>query len=194
MGLIRGIYVALLQGWIHLGERIFPPTIHPMLVHFPIVLLYLALLADLLSRAIHSTDHFFDRASFWLLALGLVAGVCTAAAGVVSEQFVRWTPTTKVMLYAHQRDAVITGGLVMLTLAARLYARYPRRGYSRHSEGWSFAGSRRGKASWLATVLLVASVAMITTTASLGGTMVYQYGVGIKHVTFRSPVVLRSWR
>ncbi len=192
MGLIRGIYVALLQGWIHLGEHLFPPTIHPMLVHFPIALLYLALLVDLLSRVIHSTEHFFDRASFWLVLLGLVAGVCTAAAGVVSEQFVAWTSATKALLYAHQRDAVLTGVLVMLTLGARLYARYPRRSYGRHAGGWSFAGSGRGKASWLATVLLVASVAMITTTASLGGTMVYQYGVGIKHVTFRLPVGVRS--
>ena len=190
MGAIRSLYSSLLGFWIHIGERIFPPTIHPMLVHFPIALLYLALLADVLSRLFRPEDHFFDRTSFWLLILGLLGGVAAAAGGVISEQFVRWTPVTVSLLSAHQRDAVLTGVLGLSTLGARFLARYPSsRSSSRGPiRAWSFARTGRGRASWLATLLLIAAVAMITLTASIGGTMVYQYGVGIHHVTFRSPL------
>lgn len=190
MGIIRGIYGALLGTWIHIGERIFPPVIHPMLVHFPIVLLYLALLSDLLSRLVHSPDRFFDRSSFWLMVLGLVAGVCAAAAGVISEQFVKWTPVTQALLSAHQRDAVLTGVLVIAALLVRIAARYRRSGGGRgQAQAWSLVRTGRGRTSVLATLLLAGAVAMITTTASIGGTMVYQYGVGIKHVSFHSPLV-----
>ncbi len=190
MGFIRSIYSALLGEWIHIGVRIFPPTIHPMLVHFPIVLLYLALLSDILSRFIESPERFFDRSSFWLILLGLVAGVCAAAGGVISEQFVKWTPVTFRLLGAHQRDAVLTGLLVIAALVARLAAKYPeRRGARGQTRGWSLARTGRGRTSIIATILLAGAVAMITTTAALGGTMVYQYGVGIHHVSFHSPLV-----
>ncbi len=190
MGVIHSIYGAILGEWIHIGVRIFPPVIHPMLVHFPIALLYLALLMDILSRLIRSPERFFDRSSFWLIFLGLVAGVCAAAAGVISEQFVKWTPVTEGLLASHQRDAVLTGVLAIAALVARLLSRYPEPRSSRgQSEGWSLAHTGRGRTSIIATLILAGAVAMITTTASIGGTMVYQYGVGIHHVSFRSPLV-----
>jgi len=190
MGFIHSIYGALLGEWIHIGIRIFPPTIHPMLVHFPIALLYLALLSDILSRFIQSPERFFDRSSFWLILLGLVAGVCAAAGGVISEQFVKWTPVTSQLLGAHQRDAVLTGLLVIAALVARFVTKYPEpRGSRGQTSGWSLARTGRGRTSIIATILLAGAVAMITTTAALGGTMVYQYGVGIHHVSFHSPLV-----
>lgn len=190
MGIIRAIWAGILGTWIHIGERLFPPTIHPMLVHFPIVMLYLALVSDLLGRLKRSSDRFFDRASFWLLVLGFLGGVAAAAAGVISEQYVKWTPTTQALLGAHQRDAVLTGLLALLALASRLMARYPYS--SRGRQQWSVVWTGRGRSSSLATVLLLATVIMVTWTASIGGTMVYQYGVGIKHVTFRSPLASPS--
>lgn len=185
MGFIIGIWSGLLQAWIHLGTRIFPPVIHPMMVHFPIVLLYGSLLTSLLSYFWRVPDRFFDRASFWLLVLGLIAGVWTAATGVLSESFVKWTPTTLALLGEHQALAVITGVFTVLALASRLVARYPRS--SRISHAWSLNGSGRGRQSGLAFVFLVAAVVMITMTASIGGTMVYQYGVGVHGVSFHNP-------
>lgn len=189
---MQALYGSLLGLWIHIGVRIFPPTIHPMLVHFPIVLLYLALLTDLLSRLVRSPERYFDRSSFWLISLGLVAGVVAAAAGVISEQFVRWNAVTSGLLGTHQRDAVLTGVLVIAALVARLFGRYPSttgNGRSHGGTAWSLASTGRGRTSVLATLLLAGAVAMITVTASIGGTMVYQYGVGIKHVSFHSPLV-----
>lgn len=190
MGFIKGIWNGLLGLWIRIGIHIFPATVHPMLVHFPIVLLYLSLLCGILGLVWKTTDRFFDRASFWLLVLGLVAGVVAAAAGVISEQFVHWTPTTSALLSRHQLYAVITGLFGILALATRLVARYPRKAPSERA--WSLGGTGRGRMTGLSFILLLVSVATITLTASLGGTMVYQYGVGIHGVSYQVPAALKK--
>nr|WP_243239389.1 DUF2231 domain-containing protein [Sulfobacillus harzensis] len=175
--------------WIRIGLHLFPPVIHPMLVHFPIVLLYGSLLTTLLSFVWRDRERFFDRASFWLLVLGLIAGVVAAAAGVISEQYVHWTPTTNQLLSRHQGYAVLTGVFTIVALAVRLWARYPR--VSRDG-GWSFAGTGHGRPTLLSLVFLVAAVGMITLTASLGGTMVYQYGVGVHGLLYHTPSPLSA--
>lgn len=190
MGLIKSIWAGFLGLWIRIGIHIFPSTIHPMLVHFPIVLLYLSLLSAILSLVWRVPDRFFDRASFWLLVLGLLAGIVAAAAGVISEQFVHWTPQTVALLSRHQAYAVITGFFTIIALVTRLLARYPRTGKTR--QGWSLAGTGRGRMTGLSLLFLVAAVVMITMTAALGGTMVYQYGVGIHGVSYQTPVGLRN--
>lgn len=186
MSVAIGLWQAVLGLWIRIGTHLFPPTIHPMLVHFPIVLLYLSLLAEILGLLLRPADRFFDRASFWLAALGLVAGVVAAAAGVISEQFVRWTPTTVRLLSAHQRDAVLTGFFLILALAARIATKYPRDRRAA-SNAWTLLGSGRGRSTVVSLVLLAGAVALITTTAAIGGTMVYHYGVGVKGLAFRNP-------
>lgn len=184
MGFIRGIWAALLKVWIAIGLRIFPSTIHPMVVHFAVALFYVALLADIVARFVHQPDHFFDKSSFWLLILAFVAGTVTAATGVIAEQYVKWTPTTLRLLSLHQTYAVLSGVLALAALGARLIARYPHGSVRR---GWSLAGSGRGRSTGLSLLLLVATVIMVSMTGSVGGTMVFQYGVGVHHVTFRSP-------
>ncbi len=187
MHFIIGLWSAFLSTWIHIGIHLFPHTIHPMVVHFPIALLYLALAVDIVGKFVKTPDRFFDRASFWLTLLGLIAGAVAAAMGVISEQFVRWDATTLAILTAHQRDAVITGIFVFLALLARFFARYSRNTIGRNQR-WSFWGTGRGRSTGLSTLLLFLGVVMITWTGSLGGTMVYHYGVGIRHVTYKNPL------
>lgn len=181
------IWNGFLQLWIHIGLHLFPPVIHPMMVHFPIVLLYGSLFTSVLGL-IWKRDRFFDRASFWLLGLGLIAGVVTAATGVLSEQYVKWTPVTSTLLSTHQAYAVLTGLFVMLALASRLVARYPRNASLTHN--WSLAQSGRGRQTLFSWVFLVAAVILVTMTASIGGTMVYHYGVGVHGLLFHTPSLL----
>jgi cytochrome b561 len=94
-------------------------------------------------------------------------------------------------LGTHQRDAVFTGVLVLAALVVRWVTRFPASasgGGRGQSQAWSVARTGRGHTSIVATLLLACAVAMITETASIGGTMVYQYGVGIHHVSFRNPL------
>ncbi len=178
------LWGAILHLWISIGTRIFPPVIHPMMVHFPIALLYGSLLTSLLGLAWRVPDRFFDRASFWLLALALIAGTVTAATGVLSEQFVKWKPITIALLSTHQAYAVITGLFTILAIVSRLLGKYPRRADTHRA--WSLGRSGRGRQTALSFVFTTAAVVMVTMTASLGGTMVYQYGVGIHGVSFRA--------
>ncbi|WP_243239874.1 DUF2231 domain-containing protein [Sulfobacillus harzensis] len=183
------IWNAILGLWIRIGLHLFPPVIHPMLVHFPIVLLYGSLFTSVLGLFFPRGDRFFSRASFWLLALGLIAGIVAAAAGVISEQYVKWTPVTSTLLSTHQAYAVLTGLFVILALISRLLARFSRGSYGR---AWSFANTGRGRETIFSWVFVVASVVMVTMTASIGGTMVYQYGVGVHGLLFHTPALLHS--
>jgi uncharacterized membrane protein len=158
-----------------------------MVVHFPIALLYLALAVDILGKFVKTPERFLDRASFWLTVLGFLAGAVAAAMGVISEQFVKWNPTTLAILRAHQRDAVLTGIFAFLAIIARLIARYPFARMGRTNQ-WSFFHSNRGRSTGLSTLFLFLAVVMITLTGTLGGTMVYHYGVGIRHVSYINPL------
>jgi uncharacterized membrane protein len=184
LGVIFSLWGSILRTWISIGTRIFPPVIHPMLVHFPIVLLWGSLLTGLLGLMWRSHDRFLDRTSFWLLVLGLLAGIAAAAAGVISEQYVNWTPTTRALLSTHQAYAVLTGLFTMLAIASRLLGRYPRQMESRRA--WQLGRSGRGRQTILSLIFSLAAVVMITMTASIGGTMVYQYGVGVHGLTFQN--------
>lgn len=190
MGIVFGIWNSLLGFWINIGLRLFPPVIHPMLVHFPIVLLWGSLLLSLLSLVWRTPDRFLDRSSFWLLVLGLVAGIVAAATGVLSEQYVKWTPATSALLGTHQAYAVLTGVFTILAIISRLIARYSRN--SPTDRPWSLNRSGRGRTTGLSLIFLAVAVVMVTMTASIGGTMVYQYGVGIHGVSYRTPPQLAS--
>lgn len=176
---LQGLWNGLLSGWIAIGTHLFPHTIHPMLVHFPIALLYLALLVEIIRFVTKSRgDRFFDRASFWILTLSLFALVATALAGILAEQYVRFTPTTSALLSAHQRDAVLTGVFALAAWVVRVIKKYPMREVKGREQGWSLFKTGRGKSSLLSTLLLLGAVIMVSITGSLGGSMVYHYGVG----------------
>jgi hypothetical protein len=72
----------------------------------------------------------------------------------------------------------------MLAIASRLLGRYPRQMESRRA--WQLGRSGRGRQTILSLIFSLAAVVMITLTASLGGTMVYQYGVGVHGLTFQN--------
>lgn len=168
----------ILFAMIHFLVQVLPPTIHPMVVHFPIAFLFLTAVVDLLGYLNEDEGHFFARVSFWLLTGSLFALFAAAVAGVVSEQSVKWTPVTAAILSAHQHDAVLTGLFASAAWLLRLNRRYKK-----HDFGWSVLGTRRGRPGLLATLLTIAAVVMVSITGSLGGSMVYNHGVGIVGVT-----------
>jgi len=187
MSVLTGIWSALLGTWIRIGTSLLPRTIHPMVLHFPIVLLYLAVLIEVVRYVGgRSREMFFQRAGFWVLTLSLFAIVAAAAAGVISEQFVRFTPQTAALLSAHQTDAVLTGVLALAAWLVRVFTKFPRDG--RKSDRWSLFGTGRGRASVVSSLLVVGAMVMISITGSLGGTMVYHYGVGTPATLKSAPV------
>ena len=156
-----------------------PPTIHPMILHFPIVLLYLAVPLEFLALWWPNRDGFLRRAAFWTVTLACGAIIVTMAAGFVSEQSVHWTPTTAVILGHHQLLAMLTGTFAGLGWLAHMGGRVPR------SQRWGLFG--RGKGGLLSAVLILVAAVFVTLTAHLGGEMVYQYGVGVAGVSRQVP-------
>jgi uncharacterized membrane protein/uncharacterized cupredoxin-like copper-binding protein len=194
MAFVHSIWNALLTGWIRIGTALFPRTIHPMIVHFPIALLYIAIFIQVVGYIFgYIRTPLFQRTGYWMLTLSLFSLVAAAMAGILAEQYVRWTPTTAAILSAHQRDAVITGVLALAAWVVRMFTRYPE---SEQGDKRTFFPRRRGRSTPLSDILLLGAVIMVSVTGSLGGSMVYNYGVGtpatlVKHLS-STPVGLSA--
>jgi len=156
--------------------RILPPTIHPMVVHFPIAMLYITLVVDVIGWVAYpDRDRFYARAGFWLLTGSCAAIIAAMVAGVISEQSIHLTPTTAAMLSQHQHYAILTGLFAGAAWILRLLTAYGRRS----GEGWSVLGSGRGRQSLLATACVLGAVVFVSLTGSVGGSMVYNHGLGV---------------
>lgn len=175
-----------MAGLVQLLVHVLPPDIHPMVVHFPIALLYLTAGAELLALLTGSAlrDRFWDRIAFWLLTLSGAAIVAAGAAGVISEQSARFNATTAQMLSEHQHDAVLTGLFALMAWVFQLIARFPRRPLP-GPEGWSVLGTRRGRVTWAVFLFGVAATVMVSITGTLGGSMVYHHCVGVPATSCR---------
>lgn len=169
----------MLTGLIKGLARLLPPTIHPMIVHFPIALLYITIAVDILMwLAPPDPSRFFPRASFWLLTLSCMAIIAAMVAGIISEQSIHLTPQTSAMLSAHQHYAILTGLFAGAAWLLRVFGRYSRA----ERGGWSILGTGRGRQSPLATLFVAGAVVFVSITGSVGGSMVYNHGLGV-HVS-----------
>lgn len=142
--------------------RILPPTIHPMIVHFPIALMFTAALFD--AVGLFAKRETATQAGFALLTLGLLSLGAAGVAGWVSEHAVHLQdPAVRRLLEAHKRDAVLT----TLIFGGVWLDRFLR---GRH-EGF--------RPRWFHLVAAAAGLAMLATTGALGGALVYEHGVGV---------------
>lgn len=158
--------------------RRLPATIHPMILHFPIVLLYIAVPLEVLAL-VWRQDGFLPRAAFWTLTLACVAIIATMTAGFISEQSVHWTATTSAILSRHQHFAVLTGLCAGAAWLAHVFRRFP------DGRRWGLWG--RGQGGLVSAAFVIAAAVFVTLTAHLGGEMVYRYGVGVVGVTRQAP-------
>lgn len=150
-----------------------PPTVHPMLVHFPIALLFTSFLLDIV--AVWRRDRFFERAGLVLLWMTLISVTLAILAGLYAASHVLVTPTVKPLLAAHRRDGIITG----LVIALVVFLRLPRhRAWTRRRPDESTL--RETFRSWAAPLGAYAlGLILISVTGDLGGSMVYGHALGV---------------
>lgn len=141
---------------------LFPPTIHPMVVHFTIAIIYLAALAGLVGLFV-KRDGFFARLFLLLLVLSVVATLAAGVAGVISESYVRPSRAVSLILSLHKRDGELTGVLVLIALGFQ----------------W-FRQRKRKSISLLALLFCLLATVMVSITGFFGGTMVYDHGLGVQ--------------
>lgn len=140
--------------------HLFPATIHPMVVHFTIAIIYLAFFAGL-AAVIRKNDAFFLKAFIILLGLGIVATLAAGVAGVISESSVHLTPSTAAQLSVHKRDGELTGVFIVIAFA------------------FQWIGQLKKKVSYVALLFSLISTVLVSITGHLGGTLVYLHGLGV---------------
>lgn len=142
--------------------HLFPPTIHPMVVHFTISTIYLALLAGTVGLVVRK-DSFFTKAYFLMLILSILATMAAGVAGVISEYYVNpATHHVTGMLSNHKRDGELTGVLLVIAFGLQTVLQH---------------GVRR--VSLLALLFTLLATIMVSITGFIGGSMVYDHGLGV---------------
>jgi uncharacterized membrane protein len=143
--------------------HLFPPYIHPMVIHFTIAIIYLCGLAGLVGLFRRGSE-FAGRSFQILLVLGILATIAAGLAGVISEYYLPRIPAgVPAILAAHRRDGELTGVLMVLATIAQV------------------AEQRlRPRVAISAFVLSLAAVVMVSITGDLGGSMVYGHGLGVR--------------
>jgi uncharacterized membrane protein len=130
--------------------------LHPMLVHFPLALLPLAVAADLAGRATGRRGLLgLGRGAIGVAAAGAVGSVVT---GLIAGAEVNVEGRSRDMLMTHRNLNVAA---TLVTIAMALWRRR----------------QDRPSAAYLGTGL--AGIGVVGYTAYLGGELVYQYGVGV---------------
>jgi len=142
--------------------HLFPPTLHPMVIHFTIAIIYLTALCGILGMVFRSSD-FYYRAFFGLLVLSILATLAAGAAGVVSESYIHVPHDVHAMLHNHKKYGELTG--VFIVIATALQWIHQR---------------RKRSISMLALLSCLIAVALVSLTGFIGGSMVYDYGLGVK--------------
>lgn len=146
---------AFLQG------KPFRHPLHPALVHFPIGLFLLSLALDILSYVWNDEAINLVRASFYAMSLGFGIGILAILVGLVDRSDIRLDHPARKTVNIHMTLNLIAMGLYGLNLLLR--ARQPD----------------ANPASLVTLLLSVIGVAIILVSGYLGGTMVYDNGIGV---------------
>jgi len=147
--------MTLLPGW------------HPMVVHFPLALVFTATLSLLAARLLRGESYAATLATVgtWNLCLGAVAALFALATGLAAMIDLHVGVTARQAVSLHVKWAVFT------TLALVLLA------------VWRGAGSaQESRPSWIFVVLLLLASAALIATGYRGGENVYRYGVGVQRL------------
>ena len=137
----------------------FPTTeFHPILVHFPIVLLLFGLLFDLLS-VVFSKEACLSKAGYWLLLAGTILAIPTVLTGILFTAVLSGDAGD--LKEKHETFALITLCLAVVTSGFRIYLVSARK---------ENTGLR-----WPALILYILTAACVSVTGYLGGILVYRH-------------------
>lgn len=146
---------ALLQG------KPFGHPLHPALVHFPIGLFLLSLALDIVSFIQADQATALARASFYAMALGLGFAALAIVAGLADRSDIRLDHPARKTVNIHMTLNLIATGLYGLNF---------------------FLRTRQPDLTPIPSITLLlsfAGAAMILVSGYLGGTMVYDDGIGV---------------
>lgn len=141
------------------------PNLHPLVIHFPIALLIVAAVADLVEN-VARRPAWLATAVTALYVLGVAGAVVACVSGQQAADTVLMSGMAHSIVAAHRTWALATtfyfGGLVVVRLALAVKSTPPGR-----------------TLRILMLAAAVAGVAGLQQTAERGGRLVYEHGVGV---------------
>ncbi len=155
----------------------FPPIptwdgLHPLIVHFPIVLLLVAPLFIMIGIAMPKSGRTMYIAAFLLMALGAASALLSFATGEAAGKLAERTPEINAAIERHEQLAETTRllfSIFTVLFGAMLYA----------PKLLKFDIRRKYQAIGLGIFLFfyASGMVMLVNTAHQGGMLVHQYGV-----------------
>ena len=146
------------------------PSLHVMVIHFPIALLFLAPLFDI-GCIVFRKRVWLDRAAATLYVMGTIgAGAAYLTGQRAAAALQNLSPATESALADHENLAVLT--LIALSIVSLV----------RLTVSWLARYDRRinvGIFRLAAIPVVLAGLVMLALTADRGGKLVYRYGVGV---------------
>lgn len=136
---------------------------HPIIVHFTIALLSIAIITDFL-YLISKKENFWHFATY-LLVLGTLSAVGAVLSGHQAEDSVLLNPQTRPMVDSHKLSGEITMWIfIALTTLRFVFIKLKKFGEP---------------VKWIYYLLGLTAMVFLFRTGILGGEMVYIHGVGI---------------
>jgi uncharacterized membrane protein len=143
----------------------FDPTLlHPMIVHFPIALLIVGFVSDLLGALIKRD--FFSKVGFSLLILGTLGVVAAYFSGDFAGEGLAEGGPLKQALEAHESAAMLSLWLMTATALVRIVMVATKK----------FTGALR----WIPVVMFLIGVLSIARTGFYGGELVFKHAAGVQ--------------
>lgn len=134
-------------------------NVHPMFVHFPIVLLAVGLLFDGLGYFLKKPS--LSQAGWWCFGLGVISAIVTVFTGLQAEDTVSLNPAAHEVLETHEHFQIYS----TIVFVGLLIWRSLKRGAVPHL----------ASAYFIVTALAVGAILY---GSHFGGKLVYEYGVG----------------
>ena len=143
---------------------LFEVPLHPLVVHFPVALIIISLLFDVVGRA--TDGPWWRKASLAMLVIAVVAGFVAGQTGeLAAEHAEKFQGIAEETLESH-------GDLAKLSIwlaAGALLARLAEAGM----------GAARAVVSLIALLLQLAAAVSIGVAGHRGGVLVYRHGAGV---------------
>ncbi len=127
-----------------------------MVVHFPIALLVLGFLAEIVSD-FYRKDVCLSRIAFYLLVTGTLGAVASLMTGLFLTP--PFTGEAGKMKETHELFAIITTGLALITTIMHIYMNTSEKGLT--------------KFRWIVLTLYALTTLSVTVTGFFGGNLVY---------------------
>ncbi len=137
--------------------------LHAMLIHFPIALLVVGFLSELI--AIFLKKDFFKNVAFYLLLLGSLGAIAAYVTGSYAGEGIEEGPL-KIPMELHEQAALITIWLSIITALYNVLI--------------NFFKVQNVMAKWAGILLYTLLVVAVARTGYLGGQLVFSHGAGVE--------------